>query len=93
MRAHLEAKGEMLLFECPGCEQSHAVPVTGPKAWGWNQRLDLPTLTPSVLCRWTWGEQHEQRVCHSFVRDGRIEFLGDCTHKLAGQTVDLPEGE
>ncbi len=28
-------------------------------------------------------------VCHSFVRDGRIEFLGDCTHALAGQTVDL----
>lgn len=30
------------------------------------------------------------RVCHSFVRDGRIEFLQDCTHALAGQTVDIP---
>ncbi len=30
-------------------------------------------------------------VCHSFVVDGRIQFLGDCTHALAGQTVDLPE--
>lgn len=30
-------------------------------------------------------------VCHSFVREGRIEFLSDCTHVLAGQTVDLPE--
>lgn len=30
-------------------------------------------------------------VCHSFVTDGRIQFLGDCTHALAGQTVDLPE--
>jgi hypothetical protein len=29
-------------------------------------------------------------VCHSFVTDGRIQFLGDCTHELAGQTVDLP---
>lgn len=29
-------------------------------------------------------------VCHSFVRDGRINFLGDSTHSLAGQTVDLP---
>lgn len=28
-------------------------------------------------------------VCHSFVRDGRIEFLGDCTHELAGNTVDM----
>lgn len=29
-------------------------------------------------------------VCHSFVKDGRIEFLSDCTHALAGETVDLP---
>lgn len=29
-------------------------------------------------------------VCHSFVRDGQIQFLGDCTHALAGQTVPLP---
>ncbi|MEQ1685464.1 MAG: DUF6527 family protein [Burkholderiaceae bacterium] len=29
-------------------------------------------------------------VCHSFVTDGRIQFLGDCTHVLAGQTVELP---
>lgn len=28
--------------------------------------------------------------CHSFVTDGRIQFLSDCTHSLAGQTVDLP---
>lgn len=30
-------------------------------------------------------------VCHSFVVDGRIQFLADCTHALAGQTVDLPD--
>lgn len=30
-------------------------------------------------------------VCHSFVRDGQIQFLGDCTHALAGQTVPLPD--
>jgi len=29
--------------------------------------------------------------CHSWVRDGRIEFLADSTHALSGQTVDLPE--
>lgn len=32
-------------------------------------------------------------VCHSFVTDGRIQFLDDCTHALAGQTVDLPPFE
>lgn len=30
-------------------------------------------------------------TCHSFVTDGRIQFLSDCTHALAGQTVDLPD--
>lgn len=30
-------------------------------------------------------------VCHSFVTDGEIRFLGDCTHALAGKTVPLPE--
>lgn len=30
-------------------------------------------------------------VCHSFVTDGRIQFLGDCTHALAGHTVELPD--
>jgi hypothetical protein len=32
---------------------------------------------------------HCQR-CHTFITDGRVQFLDDCTHKLAGQTLDLP---
>lgn len=38
------------------------------------------------------GHKFESRptVCHSFVRDGQIQFLGDCTHALAGKTVPLP---
>lgn len=28
-------------------------------------------------------------ICHSFVRGGQIQFLNDCTHALAGQTVAL----
>lgn len=31
------------------------------------------------------------KVCHSFVVDGAMQFLGDCTHALAGQTVPIPE--
>lgn len=27
--------------------------------------------------------------CHSFVREGRIQYLDDCDHTLAGQTVDM----
>ena len=32
-------------------------------------------------------------VCHSFVTDGKIQFLNDCTHSMAGQTLDLPDVE
>lgn len=53
-----------------------------------------PPVTPENLDEWKrepWEQHPVDRVCHSFVIDGRIQFLGDCTHALAGQTVDLPE--
>jgi hypothetical protein len=84
-------------IDCPGCDASHVLPTAGPRAWGFNGSLERPTFTPSILCRYhAWNDATEahdvlESVCHSFVRDGRIEFLSDCTHPLAGQTVDLPE--
>lgn len=30
-------------------------------------------------------------VCHSFIIDGMIRYLNDCTHKLAGKTVQLTD--
>lgn len=30
-------------------------------------------------------------VCHLLLTDGQLQFLGDCTHGLAGQTVPLPD--
>lgn len=59
--------------------------------WTWNGSLDRPTFSPSFL---EWCNKADGTVisrCHSFIRDGRIEFLSDCTHALKGQTVDLPE--
>jgi hypothetical protein len=35
----------------------------------------------------------ECHLCHSYVTDGKIQFLGDCSHALAGQTVELPDWE
>lgn len=28
-------------------------------------------------------------ICHHFVRDGKIEFLGDCTHDKKNQTLEM----
>ncbi|MFD6316924.1 DUF6527 family protein [Methylorubrum thiocyanatum] len=48
-------------------------------------------------CWCTYNAEHPEEpapfactVCHSFVTDGQIQFLSDCTHALAGQTVPLP---
>lgn len=30
-------------------------------------------------------------VCHSFITDGKIQYLSDCTHALAGKTIELSE--
>ncbi len=83
-------------WDCPGCAAPHVVPTSGPNAWGFNGDMERPTLSPSVLCHPhpaldEHGKRYETPRCHTFIRDGRIEFLADCTHALAGQTVDLPE--
>lgn len=90
--ATLEKADGKLFFECPGCNMLHGVNVEtdGPPRWGWNGSVDKPTFTPSVLVHYRWGPEQRDVVCHSFVTDGRIQFLGDCTHALAGQTIDLP---
>lgn len=81
-------------FKCPGCDAPHGVNTgarPGP-AWSFNNNLEQPTFNPSVLCTYDRLDQ-PQHVCHSFVRNGQIQFLTDCTHHLAGQTVPIPEWE
>ena len=53
-----------------------------------------PPVTPENLEQWKaqpWEQTKVETVCHSFIRKGNIEFLGDCTHELRGQTVPLPD--
>lgn len=97
-------------FGCPGCMETHVIPVSTDhhpgRSWGWNGDALKPTFTPSIHVKglqteregWEWtGEwvrgadgQPLPQSCHSFVREGQIQFLGDCSHNLAGQTVDIP---
>lgn len=90
-----------LWFNCPGCEEFggsglHMLPVNSTRtspAWEWDGNIEAPTLSPSILTR-TYrceGEARVDLVCHSYLKAGVIEFLGDCTHSLAGQHVPLPD--
>ena len=75
-------------FWCPGCKSYHGVWVSRPNylgaQWRFNGDMQRPTFTPSLHIG-----AGTASVCHSFVRDGRIEYLPDCTHELSGKTVTL----
>ena len=90
---------ELLRFRCPGCMREHAIQHGsnfGPN-WGWNGSLTKPTFTPSVLVTYEGIDAGQNgappAVCHSFVTDGRIQYLSDSSHALAGQTVELQAWE
>ena len=85
-----------LMFVCPGCLDIypgstglHMLPVNSADktpSWEFDGNLETPTLSPSILTRYGEGRQ-----CHSFLRNGKFQFLDDCSHSLAGQVVDIPD--
>ena len=92
-----------LLFWCPGCKQSHGVITrevdptrlnersleiwekNGRPKWTFDGNMKKPTFTPSIHVK----DRDDGTMCHFFVRAGMIQFLDDCKHKLAGQTVPM----
>lgn len=88
-------KYKTLTFCCPGCAEIlgggvglHMLPVSGDKQpqWSFDGNTEAPTLSPSILS--SFGDRGS---CHSFIKNGRFEFLPDCTHSLAGQTIEMPD--
>lgn len=89
-------------FHCPGCEDLHCYTVGPPNGqeprWTRTGSDEKPSFAPSLLVRctyppgWKKGQHEEEKtVCHLFLREGVLEFLGDCTHTLKNQKVPLPE--
>lgn len=79
--------GQNHVIKCPGCDVTHVIDTR----WDFNGDMDKPTFKPSLLVQYEWGDENEERRCHSFITDGNIRYLNDCTHELVGQTVELPE--
>ena len=88
---------------CPACEEMHPL----PDAWDFDGNVDKPTFSPSfrhgsmqtikIDGRWT-GEwvrdaagKPVKRVCHYIITKGIVQYCGDCTHALAGQSVEMPD--
>jgi hypothetical protein len=93
------AKGQFThTFFCPGCKCGHGINTEPNKpngmggfvpVWTFNGDFEKPTIRASVLVN--HGNDGRNGRCHSFVTDGNIQFLDDCTHELKGQTVPLED--
>lgn len=85
--------GKGWVFFCPGCKYYHFFQTekgpnyAGAPIWTWNGSVEKPTFSPSLGVNMGIPAAR----CHSFVRDGRIEYLGDSYHELRGQTVEMQE--
>jgi hypothetical protein len=88
---------------CPGCGYGHEIDTEQPNSlgakWTFDGNMEAPTFTPSGNIRWgkyAGGadpnyDHGQSGVCHYTIAAGKIQYHGDCTHALQGQTVDLPE--
>jgi hypothetical protein len=88
-------KYKALAFICPACKENegtglHILSVNSEEkkpSWNWDGFIETPTLEPSILTRGADGF-----VCHSYLRDGKFEFLSDCTHSMVNmKNVELPD--
>lgn len=73
------------IIYCQGCKCHHVF----DDRWTFNGDFEKPTFSPSMLV----NKNEPRRRCHSFVTDGKIQFLSDCFHELVGQTFELEEIE
>lgn len=102
IKENIEGSGTYY-FMCPGCKMRHHIPTVNAllngAIWSFNNDVKNPTFSPSVSVktgtwadpRWQPGEFSESIICHFFIREGKIQFLDDCTHDLKGKTVELDD--
>lgn len=85
-------------YWCPGCDTLHGIAILPDRqdngaGWSFSGTLECPTYSPSQLTKYMRGTgsgDSKEFVCHTYIRNGQIEFLNDCTHELKGKTVPIP---
>lgn len=94
-------------YWCQGCEELHAISVDPGWTFDGNLDRptfspsvlvtychSVPPVTPENLAEWRlapWPQTKVTEICHTFITAGMVQFLSDCTHALAGQTLELPD--
>jgi hypothetical protein len=95
-----DAGGQSYMHWCPGCKSRHMINVgeanSNGARWSFDGNVQAPSFSPSVhISVGPWDDEeghHPKRTeCHYFLTGGQLQFLSDCAHELAGQTVELPD--
>lgn len=76
------------VFWCPACKEYHRI----TDSWYIRYDHEFITVRPSirVKCDGYWsGREFKSLNCHLFITNSRLEYLSDCTHEMAGMTVDM----
>ncbi|WP_156290779.1 DUF6527 family protein [Oceanobacillus salinisoli] len=81
----IKTDDERYMFYCEGCKRNHAF----NNAWQFNDDFDKPTVSPSLKV--TMPYKGVDYICHSFIRNGEIQYLNDCHHELAAKVVPLKD--
>lgn len=89
---------------CPACKEMHRLPNTWSFNGDVNKPTFSPSFKHSGIQtvkdengKWTgeWKLDANGKgipfVCHYILTNGILNFCGDCTHSMSGQSVPLPE--
>lgn len=79
-------------FYLPGWETTNRLPIDAESRprWEFDGDIYFPTFNPSIRSRHQIYGEAAERVNHVFIRNGKIQYLADCTHEFAGKTLRMP---
>lgn len=101
----IRKSGDHFAFYCKGCDEAHSFnsqwqfnndfdcPTVSPSILV--QYVKVPHPIPlDENGKYKIGSDGRiegciDMVCHSFIKDGMIQYLNDCTHEFKGQTIAL----
>jgi hypothetical protein len=75
------------LFYCPACKCCHWIDA----GWTVSGPPEAPTVRPSVLVNRRGFDHYVPKLptCHLFITEGKIQYLSDSSHELAGKIVPM----
>jgi hypothetical protein len=86
-----KSNGEVwVMFYCPGCAEPHQIRTQGQgTCWEWNGDFVFGSFSPSHIVHMD-PKKEPGRICHSYIREGKITYLDDSWHDKKGQVVEIP---